>query len=318
MGNWTERDISDQSGKTFVITGGNSGIGWEAGRMLAEHGAHVILACRNADKAKDAVASIEKTAVKGAKVEAMSLDLASLSSVERFAGELAGKIERLDALLNNAGLMALPYGKTADGFETQLGVNHLGHFALTGRLLPLLRKTPGARVVSVSSQAHRMGKMNWDDLMSERRYEKWTAYGQSKLANLLFTFELGRRLKKAGDGIVVTAAHPGYSATNLQHKGPEMEGSKLQGMFMSMGNGIMAQTAANGRPAHAARSARSRGGERRLLRPERDLRDRGIPREGGHQRAGARRSVGQAALGALGRADARGLRGALRSPNARC
>jgi NAD(P)-dependent dehydrogenase (short-subunit alcohol dehydrogenase family) len=246
MGNWTERDISDQSGKTFVITGGNSGIGWEAGRMLAEHGAHVILACRNADKAKDAVAAIEKTAAKGAKVEAMSLDLASLSSVERFAGELAGKIERLDALLNNAGLMALPYGKTADGFETQLGVNHLGHFALTGRLLPLLRKTPGARVVSVSSQAHRMGKMNWDDLMSERRYEKWTAYGQSKLANLLFTFELGRRLKKAGDGIVVTAAHPGYSATNLQHKGPEMEGSKLQGMFMSMGNGIMAQTAAKG------------------------------------------------------------------------
>jgi NAD(P)-dependent dehydrogenase (short-subunit alcohol dehydrogenase family) len=246
MGNWTERDISDQSGKTFVITGGNSGIGWEAGRMLAEHGAHVILACRNADKAKDAVASIEKTAVKGAKVEAMSLDLASLSSVERFAGELSGKVERLDALLNNAGLMALPYGKTADGFETQLGVNHLGHFALTGRLLPLLKKTPGARVVSVSSQAHRMGKMNWDDLMSERRYEKWTAYGQSKLANLLFTFELGRRLKKAGDGIVVTAAHPGYSATNLQHKGPEMEGSKLQGMFMSMGNGIFAQTASMG------------------------------------------------------------------------
>ncbi len=246
MGNWTERDISDQSGKTFVITGGNSGIGWEAGRMLAEHGAHVILACRNADKAKDAVASIEKTAAKGAKVEAMSLDLASLSSVERFAGELSGKVERLDALLNNAGLMALPYGKTADGFETQLGVNHLGHFALTGRLLPLLKKTPGARVVSVSSQAHRMGKMNWDDLMSERRYEKWTAYGQSKLANLLFTFELGRRLKKAGDGIVVTAAHPGYSATNLQHKGPEMEGSKLQGMFMSMGNGIFAQTASMG------------------------------------------------------------------------
>ena len=246
MGNWTERDISDQSGKTFVITGGNSGIGWEAGRMLAEHGAHVILACRNADKAKDAVASIEKTAAKGAKVEAMSLDLASLSSVERFAGELSGKVERLDALLNNAGLMALPYGKTADGFETQLGVNHLGHFALTGRLLPLLKKTPGARVVSVSSQAHRMGKMNWDDLMSERRYEKWTAYGQSKLANLLFTFELGRRLKKAGDGIVVTAAHPGYSATNLQHKGPEMEGSKLQGMFMSMGKGIFAQTASMG------------------------------------------------------------------------
>lgn len=246
MSGWSERDVPDSRGKTYVITGGNSGIGWEAGRVLAEHGAHVILACRNADKAKEAVSAIQKTARADAKVEARSLDLASLESVKRFAETLLSEGQAIDGLLNNAGLMALPYSRTNDGFETQLGVNHLGHFALTGRVLPLLRKATGARVVNVSSQAHRMGKMNFDDLMSERRYEKWTAYGQSKLANLLFTFELGRRLKKAGEGIVVTAAHPGYSATSLQGKGPEMSGSKFDGLMMKMGNGMFAQTAAMG------------------------------------------------------------------------
>lgn len=246
MSGWSERDVPDSRGKTYVITGGNSGIGWEAGRVLAEHGAHVILACRNADKAKEAVSAIQRTARADAKVEARSLDLASLESVKRFAETLLSEGQAIDGLLNNAGLMALPYSRTNDGFETQLGVNHLGHFALTGRVLPLLRKATGARVVNVSSQAHRMGKMNFDDLMSERRYEKWTAYGQSKLANLLFTFELGRRLKKAGEGIVVTAAHPGYSATSLQGKGPEMSGSKFDGLMMKMGNGMFAQTAAMG------------------------------------------------------------------------
>jgi len=247
MSSWTSGDLPHCTDRTFVITGGNSGIGWEAARMLAEHRAHVILACRNADKAKDAVEAIQKTAGRDSRVEAMSLDLASLASIERFADELSEKTTHLDGLLNNAGLMALPYSKTADGFETQLGVNHLGHFALTGRLLPLLRKTQGARVVNVSSHMHRMGRIDFGDLMAERHYDRWRAYNQSKLANLLFTAELARRLKKAGTAQITTAAHPGYSATSLQGKGAAMAGgSKADGLFMRWGNALMAQTAASG------------------------------------------------------------------------
>lgn len=245
MSAFTESSVPDQTGKTYVITGGNSGIGWEAGRVLADKGAAVILACRNADKAKGAVDLIKKSRAT-ATVQAMSLDLASLKSVETFASELLAATPRLDGLLNNAGLMAIPLSKTVDGFETQLGVNHLGHFALTGRLYPLLKKTAHARVVNVSSQAHRMGAIAFEDLMSEKRYDRWKAYGQSKLANLLFTFELGRRTTKAGDDITVTAAHPGYSATNLQAQGTALGGPAYEGMFMRWGNGIVAQTAAMG------------------------------------------------------------------------
>lgn len=242
MSRWSTADVPDLSGKLFVVTGGNSGIGWEAAKVLAEKHADVILACRNADKARGAVESIARAAP-GAKVSAMSLDLASLKSVRAFAQELTEKHGRLDVLVNNAGLMALPYSRTDDGFETQLGVNHLGHFALTGLVWPLLEKAAAPRVVNLSSQAHRMGKMRWDDLMSERRYDRWAAYGQSKLANLLFTFELARRGPKRLAALRVTAAHPGYSATNLQAKGSEMGGPKLEGFFMKIGNGIMAQGA---------------------------------------------------------------------------
>lgn len=245
MANWSRHDVPDLSGKLFVVTGGNSGIGWEAAKVLAEKNAEVILACRNADKAKDAVSAITRHAPQ-AKVSAMSLDLASLTSVRAFADELSQRHGRLDVLINNAGLMAIPYAKTQDGFETQLGVNHLGHFALTGLLLPLLEKSAAPRVVSLSSQAHRMGKMRWDDLMWERRYDRWAAYGQSKLANLLFAFELGRRAPRRIGALKATAAHPGYAATNLQSQGTALGGPKVEGWFMKLGNGVMAQSAADG------------------------------------------------------------------------
>jgi NAD(P)-dependent dehydrogenase (short-subunit alcohol dehydrogenase family) len=259
---WTEASIPDQSGKTFVVTGGNSGIGYEAAVALARKKAHVVLACRSPQRAGDALASL-KSAVPGASVEVMQLDLASLKSIRAFAEACRAKHEKLHGLINNAGLMALPYTKTEDGFEMQLGTNHLGHFALTGLMLPSLLGTEGARVVSVASQAHRMGRMHWDDLMGERRYEAWEWYGQSKLANLLFTYELQRRLEGAGKKLVALACHPGYSATALQHKGPEMEGSKLKGAIMSVGNALLAQSSAMGAlpTLRAATDPDAKGGE---------------------------------------------------------
>jgi NAD(P)-dependent dehydrogenase (short-subunit alcohol dehydrogenase family) len=242
---WTEASIPDQSGKTFVVTGGNSGIGYEAAVALARKKAHVILACRSPQRAGDALASL-KAAAPGASAEVMALDLASLKSVRAFAESYLGQRKTLDGLINNAGLMALPYTKTEDGFEMQLGTNHLGHFALTGLLLPALLAADGARVVNVASQAHRMGRIRFDDLMGERGYDAWGWYGQSKLANLLFTYELQRRLEARGARAIALACHPGYSATALQHKGPEMEGSKLKGAFMSIGNALLAQSSAMG------------------------------------------------------------------------
>ncbi len=237
---WTSDAIPDQRGKTFVVTGANSGIGLEATAILAKKGAHVVLACRSPSRAKDALETIGKRA-SGSSVEVMSLDLSSLESVRGFAAELAAKHPKIDGLVNNAGLMALPYGKTKDGFEMQLGTNHLGHFALTGLLLPQLLATKGSRVVNVASTAHRWGRMRWDDLMGERGYDAWGWYGQSKLANLLFTYELARRLEQKGLGTTALACHPGYAATALQHKGPEMEGSRFKAMFMTVGNTILAQ-----------------------------------------------------------------------------
>jgi NAD(P)-dependent dehydrogenase (short-subunit alcohol dehydrogenase family) len=206
-------DIPSQTGRIAVITGANSGIGLEAARELARAGAHVVLACRDTGKG-DAAAQAIRTAVPGAKLDVEALDLASLDSVRAFAGRYAR--ERLDLLINNAGVMAAPYAKTADGFELQLGTNHLGHFALTGLLLDRLLATPHARVVTVSSTAHKFGSMRFDDLQSERSYHRWPAYGQSKLANLLFALELDRRLRATDADVLSVAAHPGYTATNLQ------------------------------------------------------------------------------------------------------
>lgn len=207
---WTEADIPDQAGRTVVVTGANTGLGFESARALAERGAAVVLACRDLGKATDAAARIGR-----GPVTTLRLDLASLDSVREAARELRSRHGRLDLLINNAGLMMPPYGRTADGFELQFGTNHLGHFALTGLVLDLLLAAPGSRIVTVSSMGHRMGVIDFEDLQFERGYSRMASYGRSKLANLLFTYELQRRLEEAGAGTIAVAAHPGTSRTEL-------------------------------------------------------------------------------------------------------
>ncbi|MCA9573874.1 MAG: SDR family oxidoreductase [Sandaracinaceae bacterium] len=212
---FTADSIGDQQGRLVLITGANSGLGLETAKALSAHGADVILACRTEAKARDAMDEIRAAGARGA-LHFEALDLSDLVSVSECAKRVSGSYPRLDLLVNNAGVMVPPKGRTQDGFETQLGTNHLGHFALTGQLLPLLQRTEGARVVTVSSIMHRLGRIYFDDLHFDRLYVAWLAYGQSKLANLLFTFELARRLERAGSGLLSVAAHPGYAATNLQ------------------------------------------------------------------------------------------------------
>jgi NAD(P)-dependent dehydrogenase (short-subunit alcohol dehydrogenase family) len=211
---WTVADVPDQRGRTAVVTGANSGIGLEAARVLAAHGASVVLAGRDRDRTARAADEVRGAAA-GGQVETAELDLASLESVRAAAADIAARFPRLDLLINNAGVMFTPYGLTKDGFELQFGTNHLGHFALTGLLLPCLLEVPGSRVVTVSSNGHRAGRMNFDDLMHARHYSKYTAYGQSKLANLMFTYELQRRLSAADAQTIATAAHPGTARTEL-------------------------------------------------------------------------------------------------------
>jgi NAD(P)-dependent dehydrogenase (short-subunit alcohol dehydrogenase family) len=212
---WTAQDIPDQSGKVAVITGANSGIGFEMARALAHKNAAVILACRNHEKGEAAVRQITQE-FPDARAHFMHLDLADLASVRRFAAQFAHRYDRLDILLNNAGIMRSPFGKTADGFELQFGTNHLGHFALTGCLLDSIIKTTQARVITISSGGERFGKMDFDNLNAETGYDPGGAYGQSKLANLLFTYELQRRFEDAGVDTIAVAAHPGWTVTNLQ------------------------------------------------------------------------------------------------------
>ena len=218
MNQWTFQDIPDQAGRTAIVTGANTGIGLETARMLALKGANVVLACRSMERAKGALDKIlaEKPA---GRVSASALDLSDLESVASFAASFGAKHERLDLLINNAGVMVPPLGRTKQGFELQFGTNHLGHFALTARLLPLLERTPGARIVVVSSTAQNFGRIVMDDLNWERRsYGAWPAYGQSKLANMMFALELQRRLAATGSKVLVTAAHPGWTATDLQRE----------------------------------------------------------------------------------------------------
>jgi len=212
---WTWSDVPDQGGRLAVVTGSNSGIGYEAALVLAQHGAAVVLACRDLERAEGAAARI-RAAAPAATVSTLQLDLASLASVRLAAEQLRGAYDHLDLLINNAGLMFPPYGRTEDGFELQFGTNHLGHFALTGLVLDRLLATPGSRVVTVSSTGHRAGAVDLDDLQFERRrYRRLAAYGQSKLANLLFTYELQRRLEAAHAEAIALAAHPGLSNTDL-------------------------------------------------------------------------------------------------------
>jgi NAD(P)-dependent dehydrogenase (short-subunit alcohol dehydrogenase family) len=235
---WTSEQIPDQHGRTAIVTGANSGLGLVSARELARHGASVVMACRNTAKGRDAQAEIE-AAVPDARLELAELDLSSLESVKSFAERFRSGHDGLDLLINNAGLMAPPRGQTADGFELQLGTNHLGHFALTGRLIGAMEGRPDARVVALSSIAHKTGRINFEDLQSERRYRRWGAYGQSKLADLMSALELDRRLRAAGSTVKSIAAHPGYSATNLQTAAPPL----IDRTVMRITNAIAAQAA---------------------------------------------------------------------------
>ena len=214
--NWNTDNIGDQSHKFYIVTGANSGIGFEAAKSLADNGAHVVLACRNIEKAKSAKNAILQHNPPS-KIEILLLDLANLASITAFADEYHQKFGKLDVLINNAGVMTPPFGKTMDGFELQFGTNHLGHFALTAQLIDLIDQ---GRIVNLSSLAHKQGILDFNNLNAENGYSAYKAYAQSKLANLLFTYELKRRLEKNGEATKILAAHPGWTATNLQKTAP--------------------------------------------------------------------------------------------------
>jgi len=213
---WTTENIPDLSGKVIIVTGGNSGLGYESVKAFAGKGAEVILASRSVEKGEKAGAEIEKLGISG-KISVMQLDLMELKSVGRFAATFKEKYKRLDVLLNNAGIMTTPYFLTKDGFEAQMGTNHLGHFALTAHLLDLIKTTPGSRVVNVSSNAHKWGKMDFDNFLFKdgKGYSPMKSYSRSKLANLLFTYELQKKFENYHIDSIAVAAHPGSSQTNL-------------------------------------------------------------------------------------------------------
>lgn len=259
---WTVDSIPDQSGRLAVITGANSGIGFETAKALASKGARVVLAVRSLEKGQAAAQRIQ-TVHPQAHVEVERLDLADLASVRLFAERLLKRYSAIHVLINNAGVMALPYRRTVDGFEMQFGVNHLGHFALTGLLLPAILTTPGARVVTVSSGAHAFGQIAFDNLDGSKGYQRWAAYAQSKLANLLFAYELQRRFAAAGVSAISLACHPGYADTELHKAGPRMEGSALGEALAGVINALFAQSAAMGAlpTLYAATSPDAHGGD---------------------------------------------------------
>jgi NAD(P)-dependent dehydrogenase (short-subunit alcohol dehydrogenase family) len=243
---WAAADMPGQHGRTALVTGASSGIGFHQALELARHGAHVLLAGRNPGRGRAACTAITGE-VPAASVEFVALDLADLDSVRHLGGELCGRAEGLDLLINNAGVMAVPHRQTtAQGFELQFGTNHLGHFALTVRLLPALLRRPGSRVVTVSSLNHRMGSIRPDDLQAEHGYGPWQAYNQSKLANALFTLELDRRLRAAAASTLSVGAHPGYSHTELQYRGPRLGGGGIWARVMGLVTPFAAQPAARG------------------------------------------------------------------------
>lgn len=228
---WIPGDAPDQTGRTAIITGANSGLGLAAAQVLAGHGGRVIMACRDAEKAAAAEQLVHDHHGGRADVEVRALDLADLSSIESFAEGIVTSESHLDLLVNNAGVMMCPKETTVDGFERQFGTNHLGHFALVGRLHELMSQRPGARIVTVSSLMAQRGSIDFDDLMGDESYSKSGAYAQSKLANLVFAFELQRRLDAAGSTTLSVAAHPGYTRTNLQR----------HSVWARIGNPLLAQ-----------------------------------------------------------------------------
>jgi NAD(P)-dependent dehydrogenase (short-subunit alcohol dehydrogenase family) len=243
---WSSAEIPDQSGRTVVITGANSGLGFAATKLFARKGAHVVMACRNLDRARTAQEEI-RSSLGDPSLSVLELDLADLESVRSFVTAFEQGHDDLHVLCNNAGIMAIPRRETADGFEMQFGVNHLGHFALTGLLIDRLQETSGeSRVVTHSSGLHENGEIEFEDLQSERDYDKWEAYAQSKLANLLFAYELDRRLRDLGASVKSVGCHPGYADTALQQRGPEMSGSRLRLWGMKIANRLFAQSAEQG------------------------------------------------------------------------
>ena len=237
---WSPKQLPDLSGKTFLITGANSGIGFEAAKVLAENRANIILACRSKPKANQAITALQNINVVG-KIDFVELDLSSLASVKKASEEIHARYTKIDCLINNAGIMQTPETRTVDGYELQLATNHLGHFLLTGLLFDLVEAARG-RITVVASIAHKFGKINKADLMHEQSYAAMEAYGQSKLANVLFAQELHRKLEDIGSSVTCTACHPGYSSTNLQSTGP----SGIWNLIYPFMNAVMAQPSYRG------------------------------------------------------------------------
>ncbi|CAK6696941.1 oxidoreductase [Synechococcus sp. CBW1107] len=257
---WTTASIPDQSGRIALITGANSGLGLESARALASHGATVVLACRSRRRGEEARAELLPAAAAG--LEVLELDLADLASVRAGARWMQEQYGRLDLLLNNAGVMGPPRQLTRDGFELQFGTNHLGHFALTTALLPLMEGRADARVVTVTSGAQYFGKLAFDDLQSERRYDRWAAYSQSKLANVTFALELQQRLAAAGSTVSSLAAHPGLARTNLQPASVASSGSRFESLAYRLMDPLFQSAAMGALPQlYAATAPEARGGE---------------------------------------------------------
>ena len=266
---WTIDEVADQSGRTAVVTGANVGVGFETARALAARGATVILACRDVAKGEAAAERITAaSAAPPAGVRVVRLDLASLASVRAAADDIRASVPRLDLLINNAGVMDIPFARSEDGVELTFAVNHLGHFALTGLLLAQLLATPGSRVVTVSSVAHRRGLLDLETLESEEGYKPGDAYARSKLANLLFAYELQGRLDAAGAGTISLAAHPGIARTELYRTNSRFERALLSSRVRAL-TSWLAQSAEAGASAHPARRPRPRRPRRRVLRAER-------------------------------------------------
>jgi len=245
MTDWTADDIPDLKEAKVIVTGANSGIGFEASKIFAENNAEVVMACRSIERGRKAKEKIEEE-IGGSSIELTELDLASLDSIKSFAEEFKANHEKLDMLCNNAGVMAIPEEETEDGFEKQFGVNHLGHFALTAKLFPALKKADKATVVTQSSGLHKQGKIDFEDLMHKENYHAQQAYADSKLANLLFAYELDRKIRRENLDIRSVGCHPGYAATNLQTRGAEKTGNKLKKYTMKAMNKLMAQSARKG------------------------------------------------------------------------
>jgi NAD(P)-dependent dehydrogenase (short-subunit alcohol dehydrogenase family) len=272
---WSAANIPSQSGKTALITGANSGIGYQAALELARHGAHVLLGVRDLAKGEAAVARL-KGEVPNAEAEFVPLDMASLASIRDFAAQYTGSGAPLDLLINNAGVMALPQRElTADGLERQFGTNHLGHFALTGLLIPALLRAPSPRVVTVASLAHRGGKIEFDNLQSERKYVPWGAYNASKLANILFALELERRARDSASRLISIPVHPGISRTNIFSNGPGA--NDLKAWAVKIFSPILLQSDEAGAlpTLYAATDPNARGG--RYIGPDGFMEFKGAP-----------------------------------------